>query len=310
MPQIRPLLKQDAYSIGGFMEKIHAEFGCEPMHSVEATIRLFDTPWLENGTGLVLESVNAEILGYGWVRLSSWHRQNVIHLGLFLGPAAREEDIYRPLTDELLLNARRLAQQSGIDEIITYYRSIDPIHPTIISQLGFQRHTVSMLGFKHNLEISDIITPPVGIAIRPARLPEEKSLINLLGSKAFDDPVNQGEPVSEIYLDLEMMNPKFNPEQFIIAETNGEPIGYLLMFLSKDTDEICYDIGELGVVPEWRKRGVGLFLLTTALNWMKRKGASRAFIASFSSNPVISLYWKLKFRPDPVRTYFFYTRAI
>ncbi len=310
-PKIRPLVKEDAYAIGLLMEKIHSEFGCEPMHSLETTVRLFNTPWLENGTGFVIESAEAKILGYGWVRPSSWHCRNIIHLGLFLGTEAREEKVYVPLTNELLINAAtRIAKHSGINEVITFYRSVDPIHPQIICRLGFKKHPVSMLGFRHNLSINNTDTTTVDINIRPAQLPQEKILITWLGEKIFDDPVNQGEPVSETYLDLEMMNPKFSPEQFLIAEKNGNPIGYLLMFLSKDTEEVCYDIGEFGVVPGWRKQGVGLTLLKTALNWIKKQGAQNAFVASFSSNPAISLYWKLKFRPDPVRTYYFYTKLI
>jgi GNAT superfamily N-acetyltransferase len=308
--KIRPLEKTDAYQVGILTDRIYAEMGSEPLYSVETIIRLFETPWLQDGAGLVLEQ-DKRIVGYGWARCLPWHCRYVINMGLFLGPEARDEGKYKQLTEELFRIARNLAQRGKISETLIFYRSVDYIHPPIISRLGFRKHPVSMLGFRHNLESLDEIRLPAEVTIRTARLPEEKRLIDTLGIEAFDDPLNQGEHIDESHLDIEMGNPDFKNEQFLIAQFKDKPVGYLIIFSSiTNTREKSFDIVELGVIPSMRHRGIGTALLLKALHWIKSQNCKVAFIASFSSNPVISLYWQLKFRPDPLRTYHFFVRPI
>lgn len=308
--KIRPLEKSDAYPVGLLTDQIYAEMGTEPLYSVDATIRLFETPWLQDGAGLVLEQ-DKRILGYGWARHSPWHCRNVIHMGLFLGPEARTKDKYKTLTDELFKIAQGLARRFRISEALIFYRSVDYIHPPIISQLGFQKHPVSMLGFRHDLKSLDKIQPPPGIVIRPTHLPHEKSLIHSLGIEAFDDPLNQGEHIHEAHLDIEMGNPGFKNEQFMIAWQGDKPAGYLVIFSGTHRPgEKSYDIAEVGVVPPLRRKGIGTALLLSALHWIKKQNARVALIAAFSSNSVISLYWRLRFRPDPLRTYNFFIRQL
>lgn len=308
--KVRNLKKSDAYQIGLLTDRIYAEMNSESIYSVEATIRLFETPWLQDGTGLVLEE-DKRILGYGWARYLSWHCRNVIHIGLFFAPEVRQEEKYQLLTDELFRIARNLARRFNISEALMFYRSIDYIHPPIITRFGFHQHPVSMLGFRHNLDSLDEVCPPAGIVIRPARLPEEIKLIDNLGNEAFDDLLNQGEHINETHLQIEMGTPGFQCEQFIIAQHKDKPVGYLVICSNANTrGEKNYDIAEVGVIPNWRRKGIGTALLLSALHWIKKVNASAAFIAAFSSNPVVSLYWRLKFRPDPLRTYHFFIKSI
>ncbi|MGQ9677929.1 MAG: GNAT family N-acetyltransferase [bacterium] len=308
--KVRNLEKSDAYQIGLLTDRIYSEMGSEPIYSVETTIRLFETPWLQDGAGLVLEE-DKRIVGYGWARYLSWHCRNVIHIGLFLAPEVRQEEKYQMLTDELFQIARHLAHRFKTSEALMFYRSIDFVHPPIITKFGFRQHPVSMLGFRHDLESLDEIRPPEGVVIRPARLPAEIKLIDDLGNEAFDDPLNQGEHINEAHLQIEIGNPGFQNDQFIIAQHKSRPVGYLVICSSANTGaDKNYDIAEFGVIPSRRRKGIGTALLLSALKWIKKVNAKSAFIAGFSSNPAVSLYWRLKFRPDPLRTYNFFTKPI
>lgn len=139
-----------------------------------------------------------------------------------------------------------------------------------------------MLGFRYNLESLDEVCPPAGIVIRPARLPEEIKLIDRLGNEAFDDPLNQGEHINEeTHLQIEMATTGFQCEQFIIAQQKERPVGYPVI-------EKNYDIVEVGVVPKWRRKGIGTALLLSALHWIKKVNACAAFIKSiyFFTKPI------------------------
>ncbi|MGQ9707645.1 MAG: GNAT family N-acetyltransferase [bacterium] len=309
MLKVRPLKREDARQIGLLTQAIFVELGHSPVYSPEATERLFSIDWLKNGAGLVLEKVQ-KIIGYGWTRFVPWHNQDIIHIGLFLAPEARKKEYYQPLTDELLHIAKQLSEKFHTSDAMVFYRCFDNIHPPILHDLGFRDHPISMLGFRHNLRSLPEYQPLKGINIRPIDLTTERQKLVNLAKEAFDDPANQGEAANISFFDLESGNPNFKPEQFLFAEAEDKPVGYMLLCQSKDGGKLSYDIAEFGVLPRWRRKGIARTLMVYVLNWIKNQKATSALAASFSSNPSIAIYWHLGFRPDPIRTYCFYVKSI
>ncbi|MEO0004668.1 MAG: GNAT family N-acetyltransferase [candidate division WOR-3 bacterium] len=307
--KVRPLNNSDARAIGLLTHQIYAEIGQRPAESIEKIERLFNVDWLQNGAGLVLEK-SGKIIGYGWARVSVWHQKDIVNMGLYLGSEARGRDCYHLLTDELFTIAQTLAKKFRVNEAMIFYRSTDNIHPPILMELGFSLHPISMLGFQHNLESLPEYQPISGITITPIDLKRERQELSALAQQVFDDIPNQGEPVSDVYLDWETSDSRFQPEQFLFARAGNKPIGYLLIFRDDRNQELIYEIAEFGVLPQWRHQGIGWALLVYALQWIKNQGAKFALVASFSSNPVLSLYWRLGFRPDPSRTYNFYFKSL
>ncbi len=323
----RDLTRQDARPVARLMQAIFGELNARAALSEQSTIDLFDTPWLARGRGLVLET-SGKLVGYGWARDSEWNGRKLIHIGLFLSPDYRDAASHRPLTQPLLRLAEQLGKRHGRPQALIFYRSIDTIHPPIARSLGFHDLPTSMIGFRHNLRriphprtldprpliphprpldpstprtLSLTLRPP-SLTIRSARLPEENSLLMSLSSRAFDNPATQGEPVDEQYLNLVTRRPGFLPDQILVAESSGNPVGYVI---SSKTS-----ILELGVLPQSRGKGIGSAMLSRLLHWCRSQGLESISTAAFSTNRVVTLYWRIGFRPDAFQTYYFFTRTL
>jgi len=306
---VRPLTRNDGRAAGLLTEEVLHEFGAEPMHSAEATERLFTTPWLEKGAGLVLEH-SGEFVGYGWARASVWNGHRYVHVGLFLRKPFRTGESHRLLTEPLLELAVNVARKYHITDAVAFYRSIDLAHPSILRELGFCEHPVRMIGFRNDLKTIPDCPLPEGVRVRILKWPAEKQLFISLTQQVFDDRKQQGEPLHPDSLDFELTKPEFNPEQFLVVERLGKPVGYAILFAAREAQHLLYEFAELGVVPELRHQGLGRALLSQGLNWIKGQGAAAALIAVFSTNHSARLYWRLGFRPDPARTFNFFIRQL
>ncbi|MEO0080329.1 MAG: GNAT family N-acetyltransferase [candidate division WOR-3 bacterium] len=306
---VRHLTRADGRAVGLLTEEVFHEMGAEPMHSAEATELMFDTPWLANGDGLVLEC-QGEMAGFGWARDSVWNGKKFINVGLYLRKPFRDRKHHELLTKPLLELAIAVARKYGTHEAVVFCRSIDTFHPPILRDMGFREHPVSMLGFRHDLESIPFFPLPPDVTVRTLSWPGEKGLFTSLSQQVFDDRPKQGEPLHPDTLDFEMTKPSFHSEQFNVVEQGGRPVGYLIILASWEQEQLLYEIAELGILPECRGTGLGKALMCYGLNWVKRHGGPNALTAAFSTNPVAALYWRLGFRPDPARTFIFFTRHL
>ena len=308
-PEVRPLRQDDARAVALLVAGVYAELGSRPAMSVEQTEHLFATPWLQNGAGLVLES-GSEMAGYGYARPTRWKGLDTIQLGLILKQGFRERETYHFLTDQLLDVAAELAAKYEIRHITIHYRSTDTIHPPVVREIGFEEHPVSMLGFRHDLNVISRRPMPPGFSLRAARLPEENAVVLGLSGRTFDDRDRQGEPLSSTYLDFVAARPGFDPQQVLLVENAGDPVGYAIVDTAAYQDGGCFHIVEVGVLTGSRNLGIGSALLSHILGWMKARGARTALTSMFSNNHAATLYWRTGFRPDPLRTFRFYVRGV
>jgi ribosomal protein S18 acetylase RimI-like enzyme len=306
-PQIRPLQNDDARGVAMLVADVFTEIGTRAAMSVEQTVQLFATSWLEGGTGLVLER-GSEMAGYGFVRPTRWKGMDSIQLGLTLRRGYRDRETYHFLTDRLLEAASELATRHEIRNISVHLRSTDTVHPPIMLDIGFQEHPVSMLGFQHALEYVPTRRLPGEFSCRPARLPGENSVVMDLMGSSFDDRDRQGEPIDDTYLGFIAGKSGFDPEQVLLVEDSGHPVGCAIVDAPAPGPSGNYTILELGVVSRSRRLGIGSALVCRALEWMKARGARAAIAGMFSSNVAATLFWRMGFRPDPQRTYRFFVR--
>ena len=306
-PEVRPLRQDDARSVALLVASCYAEMGTQSAMSIARTEQLFATSWLEGGIGLVLEH-GSEMAGYGFVRPTRWKGTDSVQLGLTLKQGYRDRETYHVLTDQLLEAASTIARKHEIKSISVHLRSTDTIHPPVILELGFREHPVSMLGFRHDLNDIAKRTLPRGFSCRPARLPEENSVVLGLTGSAFDDRDRQGEPISDTYLNFVTGKSGFDPEQVLLVENSGTPVGYAIADAAAGGAGGNDCILELGVLPGSRRIGIGSALVCRALGWSKARGARTALAGMFSSNLAATLFWRLGFRPDPQRTYRFFVR--
>jgi ribosomal protein S18 acetylase RimI-like enzyme len=305
--QVRPIRQDDARGVAMLVESYSEELGMRFGMSAEQTEQLFATPWLKDGTGLVLEH-GSEMAGYGFARPTRWKGMDSVQLGLTLKQGYRDREAYHILTDQLLEAASQIARKHVINNISVSLRSIDTVHPPVMFELGFQEHPVSMLGFRHHLGDIPPRRLPEGFSFRPARFPEEDSaVLDLMGS-AFDDRDRQGEPISKSYLDLISGKSGFDPEQVLLVENSGARVGCVIVDAAANGAGGRYSILELGVLTDARHRGIGSALVCRALGRLKARGAGAALTGMFSSNLAATLFWRLGFRPDPQRTFRFFVR--
>jgi GNAT superfamily N-acetyltransferase len=306
-PQIRPIRQDDARGVAMLVASYSEELGMKFGMSAEQTEQLFATPWLKDGTGLVMEH-GSEMIGYGFARPTRWKGTDSIQLGLTLKQGYRDRETYHILTDQLLEAASQIARKHRINNISVNLRSTDTVHPPVMRDMGFQEHPVSMLGFRHDLNYIPPRHLPEGFSLRPARLPEEKATVLNLSGSIFDDRDRQGEPIAGTYIDFVVGKPGFGPEQLLLVENAGNSVGYTVVDSTTHGADGCYNILEIGVHPNSRNVGVGSALLCHVLGWLKEHGARAALAGMFSSNLAATLFWRLGFRPDPQRTCRFFVR--
>ncbi len=307
-PEVRPLRQDDAEAVALLVGGVYAELGSRPAMSVEQTRQLFATPWLQNGVGLVLES-GSEMAGYGFARPTRWKGSDTIQLGLILKQGFRDRGTYHFLTDRLLEVADELAARYEIRHVTIHLRSTDTIHPPVVREIGFEEHPVSMLGFRHDLNVIPRRPLPPGFILRPARLPEESAAVLSLSVITFDDPERQGEPINDNYIGFVAGKAGFDPQQVLLVENAGDPVGFAIADSAAYEDN-CFHVIDVGVVPGSRNLGIGSALLCHMLGWMKARGARVALTGMFSNNRAATLFWRTGFRPDSLRTFRFFIRNV
>jgi len=103
------------------------------------------------------------------------------------------------------------------------------------------------------------------------------------------------------YLELYQNHPK----TFIVAEGDGKIVGYVMCRMEVGASEFKLPIGvvrkghvvSIAVLPEFRRQGIGVALMTRAMQGMRDYGAEECFLEVRVSNVQgIGLYRKLGFQ--------------
>lgn len=98
------------------------------------------------------------------------------------------------------------------------------------------------------------------------------------------------------------------PETFIVAEENGEVVGYIMCRIEVGLSNFGFSglikkghIVSVAVLPPYRRKGVGTALITKAMNGMRLHNAKQCFLeVRMTNTEAVSLYKKLGF--DVTRT--------
>jgi len=94
------------------------------------------------------------------------------------------------------------------------------------------------------------------------------------------------------------------PETFIVAEENGEIVGYIMCRIEVGLSNFGFGgllkkghIVSVAVLPQNRRKGVGEALVNEATKGMQQYGAKQCFLeVRVTNEPAISLYKKLGFQ--------------
>jgi len=77
-------------------------------------------------------------------------------------------------------------------------------------------------------------------------------------------------------MEIREKDPNFDPQGIFIAETHAKPVGMVNAFVDKQRKEKKGFIQNLGVLPEFRRRGIGRELVNAALQSLKERGMETA----------------------------------
>jgi ribosomal protein S18 acetylase RimI-like enzyme len=135
--------------------------------------------------------------------------------------------------------------------------------------------------------------------IRLARKDEVKKLQELNDKAFVDNPEYDADLVpgwglskqGEIYFTDLLNNPK---DCCFVAEDKGKLVGYITaipkIFESRKSKYI--EIHNLGIIAEYRRRGIGKKLMDKCLTWAKNKEFQKVFLICFSNNNEALAFYK------------------
>lgn len=94
------------------------------------------------------------------------------------------------------------------------------------------------------------------------------------------------------------------PETFIVAEENGEVVGYIMCRMELGLSNFGFKglvkkghIVSVAVLPQYRRKGIGEALVTKAIEGMRLYNAKQCFLeVRVTNTQAISLYKKLGFQ--------------
>lgn len=90
-----------------------------------------------------------------------------------------------------------------------------------------------------------------------------------------------------------------NPESIcFIAEENNYPVGYIALLPKKLSyrKSKCLEIENMGVIPQYRSKGIGSQLIQKGVVWAKNEGYKKIYVNSYFNNlKAIAFYKKNNF---------------
>ncbi len=121
--------------------------------------------------------------------------------------------------------------------------------------------------------------PPEGVSIRVARDPEDDRAIHAVLEESFRGHFGLEPMTFERFLS-EFKDDRYDVSLVAIAEEDGEPVG---VAASWDIDGLGW-VGDLGVLPGVRGRGIGVALLRTSFSLLADRGLTRVRLNVDSGN--------------------------
>ena len=136
----------------------------------------------------------------------------------------------------------------------------------------------------------DAGTEPAGVTIRPFRDVEDDRTVYELEEGSFADHWGN-EPTSFESWNEALKGEDWDPSLVWIAEADGTPAGFNASFLF----ETCGFVGILGVLPEFRGRGIATALLHRAFAEFARRGRREAKLGvdALNTTGAVALYEKV-----------------
>lgn len=180
------------------------------------------------------------------------------------------------LLDRLLALAERRGREIagergyGTSSLDVFCVSLDHAKRDVLRRRGYQvRRTIYRMGADLTGDVP-VQPPPHGVEIRPFREEQAEAMRDTM-NEAFEDHYRQSEEPLDAWRRRLLGHPRFDPDLWLMAWDGDEPAGGLICF---DHDDLAYVQG-LAVRRTWRRRGLGLALLTRIFTVLEARGQRR-----------------------------------
>jgi mycothiol synthase len=224
--------------------------------------------------------------------------------GLFWLPCSSPPDA--ALEEQLIQTALDSVRRRGAKLAQAIFTHLDRPFVGALERCGFRLIT-QLHYFEHALQS---LPPPIGTNVQyntydavPRSLFHATLLQTYQGT--LDCPELNGLRTIEEVIAGHQAQGVFRPEHWLLAWRDGRPAAVAMLMELPDLG--VWDLAYLGVVPEFRRRGLGREMATHLLSIAKAAGALKLSLAVDERNaPAIQLYEKLGFISKESRDVYLY----
>lgn len=187
------------------------------------------------------------------------------------------------------LGARLLSwanDQAGDADLVVTTESWSPGADRLFTAHGL-RETFAESVLRHDLTAIPAVALPDGLRTEPVT-PQVGPDLFAIYHASFADRPGFAAPTAEEWLGDLADDDEYRPDLSLLArDQDGRPVGFV--------NVIGVWIDQVGVVPAWRKRRVGAYLVAAALRSLAADGAPDAWLCVNDDNPAGALYRRLGF---------------
>ena len=235
-----------------------------------------------------------ELVGYAAVM--PW-REN-LRFDIYVNPSPEEDILFRALLELCERHGAELAYERGADshpKAVLYVAHIMQRKADMLQNSGYQ--TVKYI-FNMHADLGSNLPAaawPQGVTVRSFQPGKDERQVYDLIQQAFARP-GRTPPTFDEWKDFMIRPETFKPDIWFLAEAEGSLVGACLCF--EYTDSGMGWVRQLGVLAEWRRRGLGAALLRHSFAEFKRRGFNKAGLAVESENPnAIAFYERIGMKP-------------
>ena len=257
---LRPPRPDEAADVARLVNELSTAVGCPP----DTTEREIAAWWAGGQVDALVAEEEGAVVGFGYVYFRAGH------VRLDAGGAWREA-----MLDEL----ERRAAGRCVDVAL---HEADP-RRELFAARGY---SIVRAFYDMEIELGESIEPPAwpsGVATRNAR-PGDEHTFYRVQEEAFTDHWGHHPRPYEEWAHIYGGIRPFDPELWLLAEENGEPVGVAICERGIEGDEHTGWIHVLAVRRPWRGRGLGSALLRASFAALAGAGLRRAMLGVDAEN--------------------------
>ncbi|MEU6723856.1 GNAT family N-acetyltransferase [Nonomuraea wenchangensis] len=240
--------------------------------------------------GWVAEEPGGRLLGNAWA--SSVGDSDIVDVDVIVRPGA--EELIEPLWEKVLGRARELAAARGHDGVTVHlgvYRA-DQGKQALAKEHGFEPGTSF-----HRMRIDfdgpvEPPVPPAGLTLHSGESEEVRREAHRVHQEGFAEHFGFAPIAYEQWYERRQAQNATDWSQLALARIDGRPAGVVIGNDQFLPDQGCGYVATLAVLPEFRGRGLGRFLLQHAFAADAARGRKGTILHVDSNNttPALDLY--------------------